>query len=218
MNGPVFQHTAARRRLRPVPVRHCAQIEFQHTAARRRLPVSGIEAASPAEFQHTAARRRLPPGLRPGATLYGVSTHSRPKAAAASQVWIKRQGQVSTHSRPKAAAAALDFCDGGGGVSTHSRPKAAAHAYLLGAAKLQVSTHSRPKAAAHRLARSAPGGRCFNTQPPEGGCPWRERRAACFLMFQHTAARRRLLAWQAPLADGGAVSTHSRPKAAATAK
>ena len=77
-----FQHTAARRRL-PGRVRwYCRSRQFQHTAARRRLPAVLLAFGGAALFQHTAARRRLPPGLRPGATLYGVSTHSRPKAAA----------------------------------------------------------------------------------------------------------------------------------------
>ena len=79
---------------------------FQHTAARRRLPLSmvcSLEKESfntqPPEggcllrnhpkvfaimFQHTAARRRLPLGAVFNIVLNAVvSTHSRPKAAAA---------------------------------------------------------------------------------------------------------------------------------------
>ena len=53
---------------------------------------------------------------------------------------------------------------------------------------------------------------CFNTQPPEGGCSSTGSYCLCS-RFQHTAARRRLMAMglasrQQP------VSTHSRPKAA----
>ena len=57
----------------------------------------------------------------------GVSTHSRPKAAAL-PVRAVVQGElgVSTHSRPKAAAAVNSRATGGDAVSTHSRPKAAA--------------------------------------------------------------------------------------------
>ncbi len=55
-----------------------------------------------------------------------------------------------------------------------------------------VSTHSRPKAAAFAPAPATTGVKCFNTQPPEGGCLRLKRRQAAFLMFQHTAARRRL--------------------------
>ena len=55
---------------------------FQHTAARRRLRELNIWRTMLDLFQHTAARRRLQPVA---ATLFcciTVSTHSRPKAAA----------------------------------------------------------------------------------------------------------------------------------------
>ena len=56
----------------------------------------------------------------------GVSTHSRPKAAAINEDDIQQLEAVSTHSRPKAAAAVnIDDFDRVN-VSTHSRPKAAA--------------------------------------------------------------------------------------------
>ena len=80
---------------------------------------------------------------------------------------------------------------------------------------------------------------CFNTQPPEGGCArphgtmpaWTEfqhtaarRRLLircsggfCLGAFQHTAARRRLPDVMVYLCEKSQVSTHSRPKAAATA-
>ena len=80
---PEFQHTAARRRLRPV-LADCELLPmFQHTAARRRL--------------------RLQKRLRAGEIL--VSTHSRPKAAAIGIAnRLASSIAVSTHSRPKAAA------------------------------------------------------------------------------------------------------------------
>ena len=78
----VFQHTAARRRLRHLPPPRRRNCKFQHTAARRRLRQEGDffaiwtvvsthsrpKAAAPRKpgkpprwmFQHTAARRRLP--------------------------------------------------------------------------------------------------------------------------------------------------------------
>ena len=37
--------------------------------------------------------------------------------------------------------------------------------------QVKVSTHSRPKAAAVRLFIVVTTSLCFNTQPPEGGCP-----------------------------------------------
>ena len=56
-----------------------------------------------------------------------------------------------------------------------------------------VSTHSRPKAAGSLQCSVGADDCCFNTQPPEGG--W--IRKLSFLkgrfLFQHTAARRRLV-------------------------
>ena len=102
-----------------------------------------------------------------------------------------------------------------------------------------VSTHSRPKAAGTYLCRRQRPRHGFNTQPPEGG--WFSRRICRYryAWFQHTAARRRLVAdndnWHADWGfntqppEGGwlyahlrereaaGVSTHSRPKAAGLA-
>ena len=78
-------------------------------------------------------------------------------------------------------------------VSTHSRPKAAASGKSGKENKSNVSTHSRPKAAAVLYCRTTLGQKCFNTQPPEGGCGVTD----------------------SPASVGTTVSTHSRPKAAA---
>ena len=55
---------------------------FQHTAARRRLPSYVSKAKKDEGFQHTAARRRLLSMFDVAHTASLVSTHSRPKAAA----------------------------------------------------------------------------------------------------------------------------------------
>ena len=143
-------------------------------------------------FQHTAARRRL--HLSRGALgLFGeVSTHSRPKAAAPGRERKNPDLLVSTHSRPKAAASYQ--------ISRQSIERLFQHT----AARRRLPTTERQTArttsfqhtAARRRLRHTPTGGppicCFNTQPPEGGC--KDGRA-----------------WE--LQD--AVSTHSRPKAAA---
>ena len=125
-----------------------------------------------------------------------------------------------------------------GGVSTHSRPKAAALTSNSKAHKLPVSTHSRLKAAARRSATLPAVNAGFNSQPPEGGCHSvaprkvypavsthsRPKAAAyCTLLcasacqsFQLTAARRRLRRIEVARGFVDAVSTHSRPKAAAS--
>ena len=57
-------------------------------------------------------------------------------------------------------------------------------------------------------------GSCFNTQPPEGGWTSRPLCAAILFMFQHAAARRRLVHFGKDVVDAWYVSTRSRPKAA----
>ena len=76
-------------------------------------------------------------------------------------------------------------------VSTHSRPKAAGYSVISTADRVVVSTHSRPKAAGAKLLNELMS-----------------------MMFQHTAARRRLVGLRVFLLGRFSVSTHSRPKAA----
>ena len=143
-------------------------------------------------FQHTAARRRL--GF---AGLFAIGLVMFQHTAARRRLGhLQRQrlsGRcVSTHSRPKAAGgeylwAVLKYV-----VSTHSRPKAAGAGKRCEVVLNGVSTHSRPKAAGiyHHLNRPL------------------------IMLFQHTAARRRLGLRCVLGALQVAVSTHSRPKAA----
>ena len=127
----------------------------------------------------------------------------------------------------------------GGLVSTHSRPKAAGILLLKGQIRIAVSTHSRPKAAGTVGARAIDGGVVSTHSRPKAagfGFPHTIIHARG---FQHTAARRRLVAdndnWHADWGfntqppEGGwlyahlrereaaGVSTHSRPKAAGLA-
>ena len=122
-------------------------------------------------FQHTAARRRLLGNSHYVRIYFVVSTHSRPKAAAAFKISSEYLPVVSTHSRPKAAAPCkTSFKSASEIVSTHSRPKAAANKILEIRQSKKVSTHSRPKAAAHKAEFAYFLRAGFNTQPPEGGC------------------------------------------------
>ena len=56
-----------------------------------------------------------------------------------------------------------------------------------------VSTHSRPKAAGHPINGATGVLSSFNTQPPEGGWQRKPKTGVGLFMFQHTAARRRLV-------------------------
>ena len=81
-------------------------------------------------------------------------------------------------------------------------------------AELKVSTHSRPKAAGKQFRFTTNKLICFNTQPPEGGWTKVVAQRPLNLMFQHTAARRRLVNIKSMHYILYLVSTHSRPKAA----
>ena len=77
-------------------------------------------------FQHTTARRRLQVEQERTIKAYEVSTHNRPKAAAAKADSGLAEAMVSTHNRPKAAAVYYAPNMEEVAVSTHNRPKAAA--------------------------------------------------------------------------------------------
>ena len=100
-------------------------------------------------------------------------------------------------------------------VSTHSRPKAAGSKFKNGAPVFNVSTHSRPKAAGNLEYLFVLQKQRFNTQPPEGGWKTSKGITMSFALFQHTAARRRLVLEKNEKDFFYiTVSTHSRPKAA----
>ena len=121
-----FQHTAARRRLGRFTSHQKKASLFQHTAARRRLVITtGTPCPQPSSFNTqppeggwsapdalvTAVmgfNTQPPEGgwmdLQPDqCLLLHVSTHSRPKAAGATELVPGDKNGVSTHSRPKAA-------------------------------------------------------------------------------------------------------------------
>ena len=121
---------------------------------------------------------------------------------------------VSTHSRAEAAAQLGRNPHDIELVSTHSRAEAAALTFFCPLFGCFVSTHSRAEAAASNDCFKNLDGNCFNTQPRGGGCKaithphsfiygfnTQPRGGGClqlqttyknWLMFQHTAARRRL--------------------------
>ena len=78
-----------------------------------------------------------------------VSTHSRPKAAAAAETYIASRDAVSTHSRPKAAAF-VAHVEIAARLFQHTAARRRLRFLTVNGvpARLEVSTHSRPKAAA----------------------------------------------------------------------
>ena len=101
-------------------------------------------------------------------------------------------------------------------VSTHSRPKAAAGFQLSEINNGNGFNTQPPEGGCKQKMIAPPKIICFNTQPPEGGCVLTVLPSLSILMFQHTAARRRLHFPQNKRFHHRNVSTHSRPKAAAS--
>ena len=120
-------------------------------------------------------------------------------------------------------------------VSTHSRPKAAGCPKQQKQVSNQRFNTQPPEGGWALSNKGAKVGICFNTQPPEGGWPdnptvpnkpkvsthSRPKAAGLgflafcsLLVFQHTAARRRLVNRELSGDFQFIVSTHSRPKAA----
>ena len=125
---------------------------------------------SPAAFQHTAARRRLV-GFGSYFCLYGlVSTHSRPKAAGrfVALITLIRSG---FNTQPPE----------GGWVDKGMRP-----------INRNGFNTQPPEGGWPQLYRAWCGFGRFNTQPPEGGWVRPSRSMSNQILFQHTAARRRL--------------------------
>ena len=144
-------------------------------------------------FQHTAARRRLQ-YKNYGDNLASLFQHTAARRRLPeSELLAIQQQAVSTHSRPKAAAIILGRC----GSIVHS-----------------FNTQP-PKGGCSTTKSAEIKNDCFNTQPPEGGCFHKLKRLTGITMFQHTAARRRLLPRVQRPNPKKNVSTHSRPKAAA---
>ena len=166
---------------------------FQHTAARRRLGLSLTPYIESLMFQHTAARRRLDDDLRELRNLAAVSTHSRPKAAGCSCKGRRAGFVVSTHSRPKAAGSGAGRMASGkrGFQHTAARRRLADLAYRFCMAA--CFNTQPPEGGWHSSFNNVAPFVCFNTQPPEGGWSRAAFHISARLLFQHTAARRRLV-------------------------
>ena len=146
------------------------------------------------QFQHTAARRRLHPGDSNSYYRVMVSTHSRAEAVALFDRTFHESQQCFNTQPPEGGCA---------------------HYVLQKAGFTPVSTHSRPKAAAQLQSIHDDIIKRFNTQPPEGGCRRQIKSLPYRNLFQHTAARRRLLITIFLIYFLTCVSTHSRAEAAA---
>ena len=99
-------------------------------------------------------------------------------------------------------------------VSTHSRPKAAGAICCDSSEYFPCFNTQPPEGGWYFILGNRFFFMCFNTQPPEGGWYLFIRRSFNTLLFQHTAARRRLVEFNPRLKTDFPVSTHSRPKAA----
>ena len=123
--------------------------QFQHTAARRRLRAHLQIKLVLLKFQHTAARRRLLAVFPNSSPPLGVSTHSRPKAAAVVLGSFKPR-QWSFNTQPPEGG-----CISMIGIVTDGLE------FQHTAARRRLRNNGR---------QTAQRDNCFNTQPPEGGC------------------------------------------------
>ena len=100
-------------------------------------------------------------------------------------------------------------------VSTHSHPKVAAATKSASPHAGAVSTHSHPKVAATAACPMPRSEKCFNTQPPEGGCRLALGGSQLFaLVSTHSHPKVAAKAVQL-MVRANVVSTHSHPKVAA---
>ena len=165
-----------------------------NTTPRRLLVAYLFKMARIKAFQYTAARRRLETAKRRSALCSCFNT--QPPEGGWAIIGTAPSGAVN--------------------VSTHSRPKAAGlWAFVLVDKCLFQHTAARRRLGQITCRFNAIIRR-FNTQPPEGG--WINALRVSFnkSLFQHTAARRRLRPPADVPKNRMAVSTHSRPKAAAS--
>ena len=208
---------------------------FQHTAARRRLHCYYSPIATKHRFQHTAARRRLlqilprqhqsacfntqPPegGCAKSRSIFFplfVSTHSRPKAAAYLPRPVRpKSSRFNTQPPEGGCVAAVAKSYFGDAVSTHSRPKAAAKTFADNGLDVAFQ-HTAARRRLHQPRGAASHGGGFNTQPPEGGCGLARIATHYPYCFNTQPPEGGCPPRHEPL-SGLAVSTHSRPKAAA---
>ena len=115
--------------------------------------------------------------------VFAVSTHSRPKAAAYSQIYRQRPLHVSTHSRPPSWRNHQSF--------NTQPPEGGCRLFHVICRQAVVSTHSRPKAAAADIATNGLT-IVFQHTAARRRLLYSCRSIKPIMMFQHTAARRRL--------------------------
>ena len=164
-------------------------------------------------FQHTAARRRLPRCIQCERLKHGFNTQP-PEGGCVSWFSLPFQAACFNTQPPEGGCAFNIFSFALIQVSTHSRPKAAAMLSSQYRDERKGFNTQPPEGGCFVLPTSKNLPSCFNTQPPEGGCMGRRRHrrsphcfntqppeGGCFIstpilpkaiLFQHTAARRRL--------------------------
>ena len=122
-----------------------------------------------------------------------VSTHSRPKAAGSMFQRFHIRRQCFNTQPPEGGWTRFTIVRSTIPKFQHTaarRRLGGKHGFAC--PSCAVSTHSRPKAAGYSSAPCRAFRLGFNTQPPEGGWLLQNVSHPRKMMFQHTAARRRL--------------------------
>ena len=167
------------------------------------------------KFQHTATRRWLRVQFSTKGRPVRVSTHSHPKVAAHGQsLIIKLCWFQHTATRRWLLYCLYRVIRYKWFQHTATRRWLLCLSHPSGLSE-PVSTHSHPKVAASKNKIIKQKYKCFNTQPPEGGCSLPTIKRDWIKRFQHTATRRWLPTGNKVSQSDNAVSTHSHPKVAA---
>ena len=193
-----------------------ARLRFQLTAARRRLRVRIPDSTGPMCFNSQPPEGGCEWQTRGVPHLHGFNSQP-PEGGCINLAFLSLKG-LSFNSQPPE----------GGCSSCHARSFRITSFQLTAARRRLREYDSKRETALYCFNSQPPEGGChgqthsrqsicsFNSQPPEGGCigisAWPRRHS----WFQLTAARRRLPDLGIGFSRSLRVSTHSRPKAAAS--
>ena len=148
---------------------------------------------SPQKFQHTAARRRLDNFRAVRLPPKAVSTHSRPKAAGWATCRNPNQRRFNTQP-PEGGWALILLWANWDKVFQHTAARRRLVFIDESKDETKYSFNTQPPEGGWMQCKCLMQEQvCFNTQPPEGGWLWFLYHAFFSILFQHTAARRRLV-------------------------
>ena len=210
-----FQHTAARRRLvAQVVVTWIVFVVSTHSRPKA-AGKTALYILMAFLFQHTAARRRLEPFL-PTYHKRVSCFNTQPPEGGWDMTSLWEPKQIGFNTQPPEGGWLVNRVKTGlSGLSFNTQPPEGGWPFLPTYHKRVSCFNTQPPEGGWFSGHfSQTCISCFNTQPPEGGWLYSRSDSLFCSLFQHTAARRRLVRGQGRAETFLIVSTHSRPKAA----